>query len=100
MKNNTLLAICTNEMTRNTKDKITTLSGCVTVKDADVESPVNAVDLVSYLDAEGLASTAKNDQDQTSAAYFGNPKSNRTYMIQILSPSRWRILKVVKSNQV
>ena len=99
MKINTLLAICTNEMTRNTKDGVTTLSGCITVKDSDIESPVNASDLVDYLVTEGMAVDAKNDQDQTTKAYFGNLKSNRTYMIQVLSPSRWRILKVVKSNQ-
>ena len=100
MKNNTLLAINTNEMTRMTKDGIVTLSGCITVKDSDVESPVNAMDLVDYLATEGLAIDAKNDQDQTTKAYFGNLKANRTYMIQVLSPSRWRILKVIKSNQV
>lgn len=93
-----IVTLNTEGIVRNTKDKVTTISGGIVVRKGDQSAQVEAGKIVDHISSLGLNPDAKNDQDQTFQAYAGNLRTNIVYEIQVLSPSKWRILKKVKLN--
>jgi hypothetical protein len=95
-----LVTLNTENIVRNTKDGICTITGGIVVKSGDKTATMEASAIPAYLESLGLAPDALNDQQQKFSDYCTNLRTNLVYEIQVLSPSRWRILKKVKLNKV